>query len=88
VELRNVMAGAVDRTLPATLLFKYPTIEALSGYVLESLRVEDAPAASEAALADATAAEVESLSEDDVKKMLAEELAALSGADWMTESER
>ena len=84
VELRNVMAGAVERTLPATLLFKYPTIEALSDYLLESLHIADSTAAP---TADAETAEVESLSEDDVKKLLAEELAALSGADWMTESE-
>jgi polyketide synthase 12/myxalamid-type polyketide synthase MxaB len=87
VELRNVMAGAVERPLPATLLFKYPTIEALSDYVLESLHVDDAVAAAAATSEDETTAEVESLSEDEVRKMLAEELAALSGSEWMTGSE-
>ena len=36
---------------------------------------------------DATTSAVESLSEEDVRQQLAEELAALSGAEWMTESE-
>jgi acyl transferase domain-containing protein/NADPH-dependent curcumin reductase CurA/short-subunit dehydrogenase/acyl carrier protein len=85
VELRNVMAGAVERTLPATLLFKYPTIEALGDFVLESFDLGTAAASTPEA--DAETAAVESLSEDDVKKLLAEELAALSGADWMTEPE-
>ena len=87
VELRNVVAGAVERTLPATLLFKYPTIEALGDFVLESLDIKGDTAGASEPAADATTAAVESLSEDDVKKLLAEELAALSGADWMTESE-
>ena len=65
----------------------HPTIEALGDFVLESLDLagDTAPAIEPAA--DATTAAVQSLSEDDVKKLLAEELAALSGADWMTESE-
>ena len=87
VELRNVIAGAVERSLPATLLFKYPTIDALSGFVLESLHLDDGSAGASAADEDATTVAVESLSEDDVRQQLAEELAALSGAEWMTESE-
>ena len=31
VELRNTLGAAVGRTLPATLLFRYPTIDALVG---------------------------------------------------------
>jgi acyl transferase domain-containing protein/acyl carrier protein len=33
VELRNAVAEGVGRTLPATLMFDYPTVEALSGYL-------------------------------------------------------
>jgi acyl transferase domain-containing protein/NADPH:quinone reductase-like Zn-dependent oxidoreductase/SAM-dependent methyltransferase/acyl carrier protein len=33
VELRNALSGAVGRTLPATLIFDYPTVDALSGYL-------------------------------------------------------
>ena len=34
VELRNTIGAAVGRTLPATLLFRYPSIDALVGFVL------------------------------------------------------
>ena len=30
VELRNAIASALERTLPATLLFKHPALEGLS----------------------------------------------------------
>ncbi len=37
VEMRNVVNGFVGRALPATLLFKYPTLEELSGYLITEL---------------------------------------------------
>ena len=37
VELRNALAEALGRTLPATLLFKYPTLEALGDFVLSQV---------------------------------------------------
>src|SRR5262245_22177132 len=33
VELRNLLGRLVGRTLPATLLFDYPTLEAIAGYL-------------------------------------------------------
>jgi NAD(P)-dependent dehydrogenase (short-subunit alcohol dehydrogenase family)/acyl carrier protein len=78
VELRNSIGALLDRTLPATLLFKYPTMKALTDFVLESIP-QTAPAATEATSTDTDAADVASLSDDEVKRLLAEELDALSG---------
>jgi acyl transferase domain-containing protein/acyl carrier protein len=79
VELRNGIGGLLGRTLPATLLFKYPTLHALAGFVLESvpLPAEEAPPPSTAAI-EADVAAVGALSDDDVRRLLAEELEALS----------
>jgi polyketide synthase 12/myxalamid-type polyketide synthase MxaB len=84
VELRNTLGSALNRTLPATLLFKYPTVQALADFTLESLKLDDAPIV-EAVIAAGDApdvVEVGTLSDDEVKRMLAEELASLSSADW------
>jgi myxalamid-type polyketide synthase MxaB len=87
VELRNVMSRALERTLPATVLFKYPTIEALSDYVLESSQIEVTPpgpaSAGKMAAAEAEAGPgVEALSDESVRKLLEEELDSLSKSDW------
>jgi myxalamid-type polyketide synthase MxaB len=93
VELRNVMSRALERTLPATVLFKYPTIEALSDYVLESSQIEATPARAAAAGEGGAAGEgaaageeagagVEALSDESVRKLLEEELESLSKSDW------
>lgn len=37
VELRNLLARSVDTPLPATLLFDYPTLEALADYLIRKL---------------------------------------------------
>src|SRR5262249_11864907 len=48
VELRNVLGRAVNRTLPATLLFDYPTLDALHDFFSrEVLAVPDEGAAAE-----------------------------------------
>ncbi|MEP6917699.1 MAG: type I polyketide synthase, partial [Acidobacteriota bacterium] len=81
VELRNVLAGAVGRTLPATLLFKHPTIDALAGFVIEAAGLS-AAAVETVAVPDGDVAAIGALDDDDVRKLLAEELAALSSTDW------
>lgn len=43
VELRNQLASSLGRALPATLLFDYPTLSALAGYLLSEYS-ETAPA--------------------------------------------
>ena len=53
VELRNLLTRALARPLPATLLFDYPTLEALADYLLRLLEMSvqsGAPSVSPAAL--------------------------------------
>jgi polyketide synthase 12/myxalamid-type polyketide synthase MxaB len=78
VELRNSIGDLVGRSLPATLLFKYPTLDALAQYVLDDvLQLAEAEAAEPDAGTDPDVAEVESMADDDIKRLLFEELKAL-----------
>jgi acyl carrier protein len=43
VELRNVIGMAVGTTLPATLVYEYPTIEALADYLLGEIFPSSSP---------------------------------------------
>ena len=78
VELRNTIGGLLDRTLPATLLFKYPTVNGLTGFVLESVPLTASAATEDTTPEEDDAALVAALSDDEVKRLLAEELEALS----------
>ena len=82
VELRNAIAAALERTLPATLLFKHPTLEALGGFVMD-LIAADAPAAktAEAPAADGAAA-LAPLTDEETRQLLSEELQSLAA--WTT----
>ncbi len=42
IELRNSLATGLGRTLRSTLIFDYPTIDALVDYLMEELKFEDA----------------------------------------------
>jgi len=75
LELRNMLAQAAGRSLSATLLFDYPTIRGLAGYVLELLEEKPNVAAVEQALQPA--ASVEAMSEAEAEAMLLAELDAL-----------
>jgi acyl carrier protein len=79
VELRNVLSTSVGRPLPATLLFDYPTLDAISGFLGRELGLAGAPAVEPAAAAASAPAKVidriEDLSDDDVDRLLAERLA-------------
>jgi NADPH:quinone reductase-like Zn-dependent oxidoreductase/NADP-dependent 3-hydroxy acid dehydrogenase YdfG/acyl carrier protein len=88
VELRNALGGLVGRTLPATLLFKYPTVQALADHVLESLPRQAVAAPEAGPIAAADVAEIGSLSDDEVKRMLADELASLSAGGWSGDDDR
>ena len=42
VELRNALAGSLQEKLPPTLLFDYPTVEALTDFLAQKLRLQEA----------------------------------------------
>jgi acyl transferase domain-containing protein len=87
VELRNLLSASVGlrRTLPATLLFDHPTIDALVDYLATELpgmptTPEVAPVASRAFDASGDALNrIEELSDDEVDRVLKRTLRAHSG---------
>jgi acyl carrier protein len=85
VELRTLIARrlALERGLPATTLFDYPTVEALTDYLLaDVLQLGDGAGRPVAASALATAdhawstAALASMSEEDAEALLLKELDA------------
>jgi len=72
IELRNALQQIAGRPLPSTLLFDFPTVDSLSGYLLEAVSVDRkaAPPAAPAAAPD--------ISEDEAEALLREELAMLA----------
>ena len=74
VELRNAIAAAMERTLPATLLFKHPTLEGLTQFVSSELGADAATAPE----LDADARSVAAMSDDEAKALLAAELESLT----------
>ncbi|OZV75710.1 hypothetical protein CA850_28135 [Micromonospora echinospora] len=86
VELRNALSLSVDRSLPATVLFDYPTVEALAGFVAGELQPAEPaeptgppPTRTAAAVVDtdrdAWLAEIEQLSDAEVEALLEQELS-------------
>jgi myxalamid-type polyketide synthase MxaB len=81
VELRNSLAQVLGVTLPATLLFDYPTIEALGAYIE---RLVAAPTAAPATPNGAThtmtslEAEVRDLTDTEAEALLLAELDELA----------
>lgn len=70
VELRNHLSAAIERPLPATLLFDHPSLSSLADYLLGA----DTPAA---APADALLEEVCAISEAEAEALLKQELESL-----------
>ena len=44
VELRNALTRSIGQSLPATLLFDYPSLDALATYLMRVLQLDEAPA--------------------------------------------
>jgi len=76
VELRSRLSAGANVTLPATLIFDYPTVEAIANYI-ESLLFqqpvdESQPVQTEDAPAEST--DVEGMSDDEVEALLLKKL--------------
>jgi acyl carrier protein len=75
VELRNTLSSAIGQPLPATLLFDYPTIDALTDFLLKD-KLDIAGDVEEVVTAPADTApasmldSIENLSDDEVDRLL------------------
>ncbi|WBB80648.1 type I polyketide synthase [Micromonospora sp. WMMD882] len=83
VELKNNLQHQLGRTLPATVVFEYPTVEALTEYLAgDVLALEtttpDPPAPEPTSRATETAERLKDLSEDALEDLLAKKLASLA----------
>ena len=79
VELRNILCALIGKQLPATLMFKYPTVASISGFLIQDLFPDDmAPEGgdmvAEEPEADDEEEELDNLSDDELAAMLAAEL--------------
>ncbi|MVF11049.1 SDR family NAD(P)-dependent oxidoreductase [Ketobacter sp. MCCC 1A13808] len=84
VELRNILCALIGKQLPATLMFKYPTVSSLSTFLIQDMFPEEAAEEAqqeEQAAADAQAQQdedendqLDDLSDDELAAMLAAEL--------------
>jgi acyl carrier protein len=73
VELRNTLSTAIGRPLSATLLFDYPTLDALTDYLLELLEPEKLGDVASAVSADrgtSLVGSIEELSDAEVDRMI------------------
>ena len=82
IELRNALGLAMDRILPATLLFNYPTLDALTTFLMRELGEETAPGSTVriAPKSDRKSLleDIEALSDEEVDRLLDE--SAMRGA--------
>jgi len=85
IELKNQLQTSLNCPLPATLLFKYPTIEKLVDYLVAEVldldireRADDSDSAEKATIAKPV---VEEISEDELEKLIDAEFEALSGGE-------
>lgn len=82
LELKNRLQGSLGHTLPSTLLFEYPTIAALVGYLIDEVLSLDSVSVDESESDGDESVEVlsqiEQLSNDELEALLDEELTALA----------
>jgi acyl carrier protein len=74
VELRNTLHNGLAISLPSTLVFDYPTVEALVEFLASGLRLDEVPTASVAVDRAAPADNLAASSADDLAAMLEQEL--------------
>ena len=85
VELRNLLGARLElkRSLPATLVFDYPTVETIAGYLTEELSLVDRSSTQDRVSDRATRTQEETLSElvqlsdEEAEALLLEELEML-----------
>ncbi len=79
LEVRNLLTKGLglERTLPATLMFDYPTIDAIAGHLLTRLTPEPDPSPLPIDVPAATGADIEALSDEEVEALLIEKLRTL-----------
>jgi acyl carrier protein len=94
MELKNAIDQAVGRKLPPTLVFEYPTIEAISSYLLREVIRLEKPAESQiitppletiqtttASQRNATISQLEQISDEEAEAILLEKLAKYDKAE-------
>jgi len=76
VELRNVLTRSIGRSLPATLLFDYPSLAALTAYLLKALSLDAAEGSESKDASDGRDldSDVDRLSDDEAEAQLLAEL--------------
>ena len=74
VELRNALAKAFAQPLPATLLFDYPTLDALAAHLLRVLGLEERAAAPAPATPATAIDDMADLSDEEAEALLLKEL--------------
>ena len=79
IELRNSLGACLERTLPATLLFNYPTLAGLAAFLLGELNLAGAEGRNRHAMDDTMRAAPVALLED-IEAMSDEEVARLLNA--------
>jgi len=79
VELRNMLQSTFDLQLPSTLIFKYPTIENVSEYLLDIVKNINKIGGVDEAVDEANNAETQNSAStsSDIEEMSEEELQAL-----------
>ncbi len=89
VELRNALAGTVGQSLPATLLFDYPTVEALTEYLsqrfpgLEESRSMPAQPRSPISAGLDVLEQIENLDDDEIERLLKEQRNGKAVSDFL-----
>ncbi|MBV1919299.1 MAG: acyl carrier protein, partial [Pseudomonadales bacterium] len=80
VELRNILCALIDKQLPATLMFKYPTVSSLSKFLIDDMFKDDVsddePVVQVVTIEEEDEEEtLDDLSEEELEAMLNDELS-------------
>jgi len=79
VELRNALSRMVGNPLPSTLLFDYPTVEALTGYLSRETATGEESGTAPDGPGPGPGDALGELSEDEAESLLREELSRMQG---------